>query len=164
MRLRISFLLTLAFIISACSPVSQVLSPSETPRPTATLPSTPTPTLQQKITLTPEPTDEKSPELGTLVSDWQGVPVIPGANEGMPAGFGYIYSVNVTVDEAEQFYQEKMEQDGWALSNRQTSETSMYGGPATILDYERGDEAFNIMLIFSTDENYTMIMLTQLKP
>jgi hypothetical protein len=101
--------------------------------------------------------------MGTPVPGWEGIPVIPGANEGEPAGFVYIYSVNVTVDEAEQFYMDAMETDGWALSNRQTSETSMFGGPATILDFVRGDEAANIMLIFSSTVNFTMVMLTKVK-
>jgi len=101
--------------------------------------------------------------MGTPVPGWEDIPVIPGANEGEPAGFGYIYSVNVTVAEDEQFYMAAMDADGWTLSNRQTSETSMFGGPATILDYVRDGEAVNIMLIFSSTDNFTMVMLTKVK-
>jgi hypothetical protein len=58
----------------------------------------------------------------------------------------------------------KMESDGWTLSKRQTSKTSMFGGPATILDFQRDNEEVNVMLIFSATDNVTMVMLTQVKP
>jgi len=100
--------------------------------------------------------------MGTPVPDWKGLPVIPGANEGKPAGLGYIYSINITVEEAEMYYMEQMELGGWILSNRETSETGMFGGPTTILDFQRDKEAVNIMLVFSAGENYTMVVLTQI--
>jgi hypothetical protein len=167
MRTRSVTTILLALIISACSSATQAPLPTETLQPTieptfTQLPPTSTP--EPKITPTFTPTSETNKSMGTPIPDWEGIPVIPGANEGEPAGFGYIYSVNVTVEEAEKFYMEKMESDGWTLSNRQTSETSIFGGPSTILDFQRDNEEVNVMLIFSATDNFTMVMLTQVKP
>ena len=163
---RIIIAMLLVLVLSACSSAIQAPLTTETPQPTVTLtftavPPTSTPEPQNTATLTPTIGTES--DMGTPASGWEGIPVIPGANEGEPAGFGYLYSVNVTVDEAEQFYMEAMESDGWTLSNRQTSETSMFGGSATILDFERDGEAVNIMLIFSSTDGFTMVMLTKVK-
>jgi len=158
--------LLLVLILSACSSATQAPLPAETLQPAIEptfMEMPPTFTPEPESTPTFMPTTETDSNMGTPIPDWEGIPVIPGANEGQPAGLGYLYSVNVTIEEAEQFYTEKMEADGWSLSNRQTSETSMFGGPATILDFQRNNEAVNVMLIFSTNENYTMVMLTQVK-
>jgi hypothetical protein len=167
MHTRFVTAILLVIILSACSSATQVPLSTETLQPKieptfTQLPPTSTPEPENTPTITP--TSETNSSLGTPIPDWKGLPVIPGANEGKPAGFGYIYSVNVTVKEAEKFYMEQMELGGWALSNRQTSETSMFGGPSTILDFQRNNEEVNIMLIFSASDNYTMVMLTQVKP
>jgi hypothetical protein len=167
MSTRFVAIILLALIISACS------SATQSPLLTETLQSTIEPTFTQlHPAFTPEPentptfvpTNETKSSMGTPIPDWEGIPLIPGANEGEPAGFGYIYSVNVTVEEAEKFYIEKMESEDWTLFNKQTSETSMFGGPSTILDFQRNNEEVNIMLIFSSTDNFTMVMLTQVKP
>ena len=171
MHFRFVISILFVLILSACSTATQVPVPLSTETSQAeieltftSLPAASTATPKPKNTPSFTPTTETNSNMGTPIPDWQGLPVIPGANEGEPAGFGYVYSVNVTIDEAEIFYMEKMGLDGWTLSNRKTSETSMFGGPATILDFQRDNEAVNIMLIFSTNYNYTMVMLTQVKP
>lgn len=166
MYTRIILVMLIVLALPACSSATQALIPTETLQPTMTatftaLPPTSTSTLQPTATLAPASGTE--PERGTPVASWEGIPVMPGANEGKPAGFSYLYSVNVTVDEAVQFYSEAMRADGWTLSKRQTSETSMFGGPATILDFVRDAEAVNVMLIFSAADQFTMVMLTKLK-
>jgi len=163
---RIIIATLLVLVLSACSSATQESIPTEYLQPTVTstftaVPPTSTAESQNKATLTPTFGTESN--MGTPVPGWEDIPVIPGANEGEPAGFGYIYSVNVTVAEAEQFYMAAMDADGWTLSNRQTSETSMFGGTATILDYVRDGEAVNIMLIFRSTDNFTMVMLTKVK-
>jgi len=168
MRMRLIVIVLVAILVSACSFMPRTATSTEVlptvVAPTATqLPATSTP--QPTLVPTSAPTTATDlSSMGTPIPEWDGVQIMPGANEGRPAGFSYVYSVDVPVDEAETFYVEQMESDGWTLSNRQASETSLYGGPATILDFERDDEAFNIMLIFSTTNNYTMVMLTRVKP
>src|ERR1044072_949229 len=116
MYFRIIIAMLLVLVLSACSSAIQAPLTTETPQPTVTLtftavPPTSTPEPQNTATLTPTIGTES--DMGTPASGWEGIPVIPGANEGEPAGFGYLYSVNVTVDEAEQFYMEAMESDVW---------------------------------------------------
>ncbi len=159
MKTRFIAITLFALIISACSSATQA------PVPTATLTPTIEPTFTKiPATFTPTPENTSTPEANsnteTDSSDWEGLPIMPEAENGEPAGLGYLYSANVTVEVAEKFYLEQMELDGWTLSNRQTSETSMFGGPATILDFQRNNEAVNIMLIFSTNDNYTMVLLS----
>lgn len=167
MQTRFVITTLLVLILSACSSATQVPSPTENLQPTIAptftkLPATST--IEPENTSAFTPTNEANSNMGTPIPDWEGIPVIPGGNEGEPAGFGYIYSVNVTVEEAEQFYMDKMESDGWKLSNRQTSPTSMFGGPATILDFQKEGKEVNVMLIFSETDNFTMVMLTVVKP
>jgi hypothetical protein len=114
-------------------------------------------------TAAPVDTPVSTKTMGTPIPFWDDLPVMPGATEGRPAGFSYVYSVSVSLDEAEVYYQEEMKAAGWEVENRKESETSMFGGPAIILDFVRGGEKVNIMLIFSTSENYTMVMLTVIK-
>jgi hypothetical protein len=87
---------------------------------------------------------------------------MPGAIEGTPAGFSYVYAVRVPIAEVEAYYLAQMSADGWELTSHLSSETSMFGGPSIMLDFARNEEQVNIMLIFSTEENYTMVTLTMI--
>ncbi len=141
--------------------------PTNTPFPTQTpLPVKPSPTFTKlPTTNTPRPTSSPTgtQTIGTSVSSWSGLPIMPGAMEGKPAGFGYLYAVKVSISEAEAYYQKQMSAGGWKFTNRQSSETSLFGGPAVILDFTRSEKQANVMLIFSAKENYTMVMLTIVK-
>jgi len=86
-----------------------------------------------------------------------------GAIEGKPAGLSYVYAVKVSISEAEDYYTKQMSVNGWTLANREASETSMFGGPSVVMDFTLDSKEANIMLIFSTKENYTMVMLTVVK-
>jgi hypothetical protein len=116
-------------------------------------------------TSTPKPTltSPGTQTMGTPVASWDGLPIISGAIEGRPAGPSYAYSVRVSVTEAEAYYQKYMSETNWKLTNRQSSDTSMFGGPSVVLDFTRGDHRANVMLIFSSKENYTMVLLTMVK-
>jgi PBP1b-binding outer membrane lipoprotein LpoB len=94
MNIRLVAIILPALIISGCSSAVQASLPTETYQPTieatlTQLSSTSTP--EPENTPTYMPTSVTSSSMGTPVSDWKGIPVIPGANEGEPAGFGYIY-------------------------------------------------------------------------
>jgi hypothetical protein len=139
MRLRIFFTVIIFLVLSACSG--------------SLLPSTADGTGKQDTD--PVPTDAP-------VTYWENLPVLFGAKDGKTAGFGYLYSIDKPIDEVEEDYLSIMDAEGWTLSNRQDSDTGMFGGPVIILDYQRDQYAVNIMIVFSTKENYTMVMLTPL--
>src|SRR5687768_13648192 len=97
----------LVLILTACSSATQAPLPTNTLQPTVEPTFTVMPPIsssEPQSTATFTPTAETASNTGTPIPNWEGIPVVPGANEGQPAGFGYLYSVNVTVDEAEQFY------------------------------------------------------------
>jgi hypothetical protein len=100
----------------------------------------------------------------TPLPDWKGIPIIPGANEGEPAGMGYLFSVNLAIADVEKYYQDYMLSAGWSLKDRQTSEKSMFGGPGVILDYQKGEQTWNFMLFSGAKGPYTIVSLTQSKP
>lgn len=132
--------------------------PTQTPasaKPTFTLTAVPTATI-------PRPTSSVTgtQTVGTPVAGWKGFPIMPGAIEGREAGFSYLYAVRVPISEAEAYYQKQMIAGGWTLDKRQSSETSMFGGPAVTLSFARNGKQAFVMLVFSAKENYTMVMLT----
>ena len=91
------------------------LVPTETPVPTPTL--TPTETPQPTATLTPtevSPTPEEEffmtlPESEPL-SDWQGIPIMPGAIKGdeSETGEAYYFTIKTTRDEIQAYYEQEM--------------------------------------------------------
>lgn len=85
---------------------------------------------------------------------------MPGAIEGRPAGFSYVYAVEAMVEDVEAYYQEQMAVLGWQLYKRQYSEAGLFGGPAVVLDFVREEERANVMLAFSVNDDYTVVMLT----
>ncbi|MCC6146911.1 MAG: hypothetical protein IT308_05025 [Anaerolineaceae bacterium] len=179
MHARLDIVLLIVLILSGCSLASPPQSSTKTPQPSITptltdlpatstamptrteLPQTPTPDRQDLSTHAP--TGETSSGMGTPIPEWEGVPVIPGANEGTPSGPGYLYSVDIPIEEAEQFYLEKMGNGGWSFTNSQRSETGLFGGPTIVMNFQRGSEAYNIMLVFSANDNYTMVLLTKVE-
>lgn len=178
MQLRLITALLLISSLSACSSTTRGQIPIETSLPTieptvTNLPVTPTPELKATPTSQPtrpvlkppdQPTEKVDAEFDPSVGQWEGVPIIEGASEGKPAGLGYIYTVDIAIEKAEQFYLDKMEADGWSLVKRQANDRSLFGGPFISMDFERKHESFNIMLIFSTNDRYTMVMLTKYHP
>lgn len=57
-----------------------------------------------------------------------------------------------------------MGRDGWTVANRITSETTSYGGPSIVLEFQRGEQMADVMIVFSTEANYTMVMVMQIDP
>ncbi len=149
-------------ILSACSPTTRQPLPTVTLLPIIESTNTrtlPTFTREPRITTTADANENNVAN----ISDWEGLPALPEAQDGEPAGFGYLYKAKVTVESAEKLYAEEMAMDDWKLFNRQTCATSMFGGPVIILDFKRNNVAVIIMLIYSANENYTMVMIS-IKP
>lgn len=138
--------------------------PSKTPRPTDTpLPAEPssTPTQLPPTAIPKAPSSvDQSQTMGTPVPSWNGLPVMPDAIECKPAGFSYVYAVKIPISEAEAYYQKQMSADGWMLADRQSNEKGLFGGPAVVLNFTRNGKRANVLLVFSTNENYTMVSLT----
>lgn len=110
------------------------------------------PTLTERpATSTPEPVDTPTftvtAESNTAsISYWNDIPIVPGAKDGLEMDSSYMYSVNVTMDEAEQFYKENLEADGWALSIRETGPNTD-GNVPLLLIFEKDQELIRILLM-----------------
>jgi hypothetical protein len=159
---------------SACSTISQpaltsintpeLISPApieviNTITPTTTPVPPITPTLLPVLTSTSTSVVEKA--VGTPLPHWKGIPIIPGAIEGGPTDFNYVYSVYLSVEDTEQFYIEHLGKENWELEKREASEISTFGGPVVILDFIRNTERVNIIMAYSTHANYTTIIMTR---
>lgn len=112
MSVRLGATVLLSLILSACSLVPQTPIPTETLKPTVKptitgSPATSTATFEPEDMRILTPSREPTYSMGTPIPDWEGLPIMPDANVGGPAGFGYVYSVNVTIDQAEEFYRKK---------------------------------------------------------
>lgn len=147
----------------------RTLVPTLTSMPVITLTLTPVSTPALMLTAPPQsspvaPTLAPGGSLGTPMPDWEGVLIMPGAIEGRQAGWSYVYSVDVTVDEAEAFHMQQMEEGGWDLENRSTSDTSLFGGPMISLDFKRAGEFYNITLVNSVSSQVTIVILTRVTP
>jgi hypothetical protein len=93
------------------------------------------------------------------------IPVMPGAYNGeFVDDSTYSYSVYVVVEDAEIFYTETLESNGWLLLNRQVMEINIYTGPATILEFHRNDQSVYIMLIYLAEDNSTAVFLSRSNP
>jgi hypothetical protein len=101
-----------------------------------------------------------APRAEEAVSNWTGIPTMPGAQPGRRAGLGYLYAVPTPFEAVEKWYRETMAPGGWSVSERYRSATSLIGGGPTVsLDFTRRDEHVNVILIYSNRERYTMVLL-----
>ncbi len=116
--------LVLSILIVALASCSSVLpAPTETPIPTETsLPTsthTPEPTYTPTRTPVPPTETESVPVLpipsGKPVSEWEGIPVMPGAIAGDGDSGGYSFTVDASVDEIQRFYEKELAKLGWEM-------------------------------------------------
>jgi hypothetical protein len=150
-RMMIAFLFV---ILSACS---QPAGSSTTSIDPATAVSA-SPALSQPAALLP------TKKIGTPVPGWENIPIMPGAYDPELEDMVYLYTVDTPLDQVEEYYQTKMEVNGWTLTNRQEMDAGPTGGPSTILDYQKNDQLLNIMLVNLVEKNATSVILSQLGP
>ena len=142
----------MVFSIAACSQSPETSTTSPAPISTAA------PELEQPATI--EPTKK----IGTPVPGWEEIPIMPGAYDPELADMVYVYTVDIPIDQVEEYYQTKMEVNGWKLTDRQELDAGPTGGPSTILDYQKNDKLLNVMLVSLVEKNATSILLSQLSP
>lgn len=110
----------ITLLITACS----ALSPVPTPTPTHTftpIPSdTPLPTLTSTATNTPQPTQTEDVlsslrPVGTPQSAWKGIPIMPGALAGSADDDSYNFTIQATADEIQSYYESELSKSSWTL-------------------------------------------------
>lgn len=120
------------------------------PPPSATFTETVVPTVTPTITITSTPTPETigswEPPFargvitpwGIPVEIWDGIPIMPNAVAGGEEYGGYYYSVEKTISEVRQYYQQELGKAGYFLS-------------------AIGEDDRTIKLIFKSDEDQIVI-------
>ena len=146
-------------VLSACSLPAEPLLTAAGQAPTA-MSAVPGGGAVQMETLPPAAAPTKS--IGTPVPGWEQIPIMPGAYDGELNDLVYLYSVNVPVKEAEEYYLVKMDVNGWDLLDRQTMQIGGSAEPATIFDFEKNGEPLNIMLVHLAAEDATAVILTRI--
>jgi len=157
MRLRFMAILLTIMVLSACSlpagtPAS-VVSASTVP------PVSPVPQITRAATIPAAPTKS----IGTPIPGWENIPIMPGAYDGELDDMTYLYSVQETVENVEEYYKAKMDVNGWTLAGRQVMETAS-SGHSTVLDFQKNDQSLNVMIVDVPAENATTVLLMQLGP
>jgi hypothetical protein len=148
-------ILLLVLLLPACSQPAVTMPASAAPVSTAVAAS---PDLGQPAT----PAATK--KIGTPVPGWEDIPIMPGAYEPELTEMVYLYTVDSSIDQVEEYYQAKLDVNGWKLTNRQQLSAGPSGGPSTVLDYQKNDKLLNIMLVNLVEKNATSVILSQLGP
>ena len=154
MNVRCVAILLLSLTLAACS---QPAGNSVIPIAPATSVSDSTGLGQPDI---PLPTKK----IGTPVPGWENIPVMPGAYNPELEDMVYLYTVDTPIDQVEEYYQAKMDVNGWTLNNRQELDAGPTGGPSTVLDYQKNDMLLNVILVNLIEKNATSVILSQLGP
>jgi len=102
-------LFLLVLILTACSSLAQ---PTATPIPTPTLTVAPTRTATSTPTSTPLPPTETP----AVASEWEGIPIMPGAVAGDGDEEGYVFTIQATPQQIQEYYELELGKLGWAAS------------------------------------------------
>lgn len=120
MKKPVTVLLLLVVTLSACSGLRSTqptASPTPVPTLTATQTAVPTPTLAPTDTpLPPTETPEADSGLdpkGEPASEWQGIPIMPGAIAGEGDEEGYVFTIQATPQQIREYYDRELGKLGW---------------------------------------------------
>ncbi len=142
--------LLLALLLTACSTqpiavptVGSTAVPVLTPIASTKTPSSPTSTLDIIAQLAPE---------GQPASQWDGIPIMPGATTGEGDAEGYVFTVKATLQQVKEFYDLELGKLGWqplSIDQEDSSLTLMFMNNAsvtlTISVVTKGDEALVLL-------------------
>jgi hypothetical protein len=152
---------------TATSSPTSTSTPEPTETSTPTEPPTETPVPPTETSLPPTATSLKPTErsslfglplpVGTPLSDWQGIPVMPGALAGEGDNEGYSFTTQALVDEVQNYYENEMTKIGWELLGIGEGSTD-----AVILIFTRGPDIASISVI-PLPEDLRYVLLVQSK-
>jgi len=130
----------ISLILAACSNTVQ-LAPSATPTLSATSAPTASP-------LPPGETPEGQP-----ASNWNGIPIMPGAIAGEGDEEGYVFTVKATPVQVQEYYQLELGKLGWQPFVQEAGDSSMMiifmdGASATLTVsiLSKGDEVLVLLV------------------
>jgi hypothetical protein len=84
------------------------------------------------------------PSEGQPASEWNGVPIMPGAITGEGDEEGYVFTIRATPQQVQEYYQLELEKLGWQL-----------------LSQEEGDSSVMLIFINSASETITVNVIAK---
>ena len=154
MNVRCVAIVLLGLILTTCSQ----------PAGNSVIPIAPATAVSASTALGEPATPLPTRKIGTPVAGWENIPIMPGAYDPELEDMVYLYTVDTPIDQVEEYYQTKMDVNGWTLTNRQELDAGPTGGPSTVLDYQKNDRFLNVMLVNLVQKNATSVILSQLGP
>lgn len=142
---------------------SNFMQPTPTPVPTSTFTFTPSPfptaTATQIPTNTALPPTETPDVVLDLVpvgepdSEWNGIPIMPGAIAGEGDTGGYRFTIKASRDEIQAFYESELRKLGWTLLGLGQGDTG-----AAIMIFTGNDGTLSVSIIEHEAEFIVMIV------
>ena len=158
MRITGKAMLLLVMFISLASCNAFAPKPTATPTPTHTS----LPTSTSTATITPEPTNTptrtpvpatETPSIPVLpmpsgepASEWNGIPVMPGAIAGEGDDKGYSFTIKASPDEIQEFYETELAKLGWTLLGTGQGSTE-----AIMLIFMKGTSTCSVSILPQAD-------------
>lgn len=147
MKKPIIAILLLALSVIACSGLAQ---PTQAPVSTKALAPTISPS---RATEVQDALSALDPQ-GEPASDWQGIPVMPGAIAGQEVEGGYSFTTRATTQEVQQYYEAELGKLGWELFAQTEGKNS-----SQMLIFTNGDsETLSVSIIVKSDELLVLLV------
>jgi hypothetical protein len=131
----------LLLTLIACSGTAQP-TPTATAAPTRTATTVPT-----SSPLPPSQTPEAPP-----ISEWHGIPIMPGAIAGEGDEEGYVFTIKATPQEVQEYYQRELGKLGWRLFAQENSGSSL-----TLSFMDSTSAMLNISIISNEEEALVLL-------
>ncbi len=180
-QFQITFVFMIGTLISACSTpqasptpfptitATHTPAPTETSTPTLTPTGTPTSTITPTSTDTPRPTRTPLPPTptdepftlplpsGDPVSEWKGIPIMPGALAGEESNAGgkanYTFTITGDVQTVQDYYTTELTKLGWSAFATGQGESGL-----ALLIFMKGTDLLTLSIIVA-DEDAGLILV-----
>jgi hypothetical protein len=137
----------LLFLLAACNFPSQ--SPTVIPTLTLTMPPTFVPTMTSQ---TPDAVSSLIPE-GQPASDWNGIPIMPGAVAGEGDEESYVFTIKATPQQVADYYEAELATLGWQPFGTDNKEASLM-----LLFMDKNSATLTINIIAKGDEALVLLV------
>jgi hypothetical protein len=91
------------------------------------------------------------------LTEWKGIPVMPGAIAGRESDDSYEFSIEATPQEVQDFYERELSQQGYSLWA--VGENDATGEPAMLM-LSKGTDMLTISIIVEAE--YLLVMMIQI--
>lgn len=153
MKRNIVDFLLLTIILTACS-AQPIFSANPTVASTTVPLLTPiaSTTTFSAPTQTPDVTEVFTPQ-GKPASDWDGIPIMPGATSGEGDAEGYVFTIQATSQQIKEYYEVELSKLGWQALGTEEGDASLTlifmnnaSGTLTINIAVKGNEALVLLV------------------